>query len=70
MCECISWWIKQVYNKEVSPTEIWNISPTGELYTMYALFWEFEMWLNDTKMEIDNMGNITFVPKGIYDNKR
>lgn len=39
MCEAISRWLKD-QGKDVTPEAIWNSSPSGELWHVFALYAE------------------------------
>jgi hypothetical protein len=38
MCEVIARWLKEVHKMDVKPKDIWEISPTGELWEVFYLF--------------------------------
>jgi|GEM_PF-2178172 len=46
MCEMISEYFKETKGIQLSWEEIWNYSPTGELFMVYEWFNEAREWKN------------------------
>lgn len=38
MCEAVSAWLASKHNITIAPEAIWNMSPSGELWPVYALY--------------------------------
>ena len=53
MCELIAEYFKEVHEIEVSPEDIWNMSPTGELWPVYTLYDDAFNWKHGTMTEVD-----------------
>lgn len=67
MCEYIAEWFKEKIGKEVDPMDIWNMSPSGELWPVFDLYWAAKMDRENLRMVLDyrqgpTMGAIEWLP--------
>lgn len=51
MCEVASRYLLKKYDIKMTPKELWNYSPTGELYHIFLLYYEAKGF------KFDNKGN-------------
>ncbi|HDR8494229.1 TPA: hypothetical protein QC448_005338 [Bacillus cereus] len=49
MCELISKWLKEAYKIEVSPKQIFNYSPSGELVEVFFMYWQAKAYFDGEK---------------------
>ncbi|HDR6825828.1 TPA: hypothetical protein QCV86_003020 [Bacillus thuringiensis] len=55
MCELISKWLKEAYKIEVSPKQIFNYSPSGELAEVFFMYWQAKAYFDGEEGEICNV---------------